>query len=180
MKEQIAQILKTTVEKLPSRVGGLNLGETCSRCGGSGQYSFNPIDGTRCFKCGGSGQLMPTTKKGLNELLRNAEKCATNGTLDAYLEKLRKDAQAKKAQDTALSAWKAASKFVYGMYTWRDFVGAEEGSELHQRSESNKKIAEEYESLVKLVRSKATTETILAQLEIVLSAAKAEAEKWQR
>ncbi|HZA71480.1 MAG TPA: zf-TFIIB domain-containing protein [Propionibacteriaceae bacterium] len=26
----------------------------CSRCDGSGHYSFNPVDGTRCFQCQGS------------------------------------------------------------------------------------------------------------------------------
>lgn len=29
--------------------------EPCSRCGGSGQYSYCPDYGTRCFKCAGSG-----------------------------------------------------------------------------------------------------------------------------
>lgn len=28
----------------------------CSRCGGSGHYSFNQIDGTRCYGCGGTGR----------------------------------------------------------------------------------------------------------------------------
>lgn len=27
----------------------------CPRCGGSGHYSFNPMDGTICFQCRGSG-----------------------------------------------------------------------------------------------------------------------------
>jgi hypothetical protein len=36
--------------------------ESCGRCGGSGQYSFNPMDGTRCFGCGGSGYKL--TKRG--------------------------------------------------------------------------------------------------------------------
>lgn len=27
----------------------------CPRCGGSGSYSYNPMDGTRCYGCGGSG-----------------------------------------------------------------------------------------------------------------------------
>lgn len=35
----------------------------CSRCGGSGQYSFNPMDGSRCFKCHGVGTIL--TKVGL-------------------------------------------------------------------------------------------------------------------
>lgn len=34
----------------------------CSRCGGSGEYSFNQIHGTRCYGCGGSGYKL--TKRG--------------------------------------------------------------------------------------------------------------------
>jgi hypothetical protein len=29
---------------------------TCSRCGGSGEYSYNTLDGTRCYGCGGCGK----------------------------------------------------------------------------------------------------------------------------
>lgn len=29
---------------------------TCSRCGGSGRYSFNLIHGTTCYGCGGTGK----------------------------------------------------------------------------------------------------------------------------
>jgi hypothetical protein len=31
--------------------------QVCGRCGGSGRYSFNQIDGDRCFGCGGSGKV---------------------------------------------------------------------------------------------------------------------------
>lgn len=34
----------------------------CGRCGGSGHYSFNQMDGTRCYGCGGSGKKL--TKRG--------------------------------------------------------------------------------------------------------------------
>lgn len=37
--------------KMYVRVTGI-----CSRCGGSGNYSYNPLHGTTCFKCGGSGK----------------------------------------------------------------------------------------------------------------------------
>lgn len=36
--------------------------ETCSRCHGSGNYSFNIEYGDRCFKCGGRGNTL--TKRG--------------------------------------------------------------------------------------------------------------------
>lgn len=38
---------------------------TCTRCGGSGHYSYNQIDGTRCFGCAGSGKMLPTTADAL-------------------------------------------------------------------------------------------------------------------
>lgn len=31
---------------------------TCGRCSGSGQHSFNEINGTRCFCCGGAGVVI--------------------------------------------------------------------------------------------------------------------------
>ncbi len=33
----------------------------CGRCGGSGQYSYNPMTGSTCFGCGGSGKKLPAT-----------------------------------------------------------------------------------------------------------------------
>lgn len=29
--------------------------ETCERCGGTGEYSYNQLDGTRCYGCNGVG-----------------------------------------------------------------------------------------------------------------------------
>lgn len=37
--------------------------QTCSRCGGSGHFSFNLKDGTKCYGCNGSG--VKYTKRGL-------------------------------------------------------------------------------------------------------------------
>lgn len=34
----------------------------CTRCGGSGRYSFNMMHGSVCYGCGGKGQVL--TKKG--------------------------------------------------------------------------------------------------------------------
>jgi hypothetical protein len=36
--------------------------ETCSRCAGSGSYSWNAMNGSRCFKCYGTGIVL--TKRG--------------------------------------------------------------------------------------------------------------------
>lgn len=37
-------------------------GVTCSRCGGSGNYSFNLMHGSKCYGCGGTGRKL--TKRG--------------------------------------------------------------------------------------------------------------------
>lgn len=36
--------------------------EHCGRCGGTGHYSYNQVDGTVCYGCGGSGKKL--TKRG--------------------------------------------------------------------------------------------------------------------
>lgn len=41
--------------------------ETCSRCHGSGNYSWNQINGSTCFKC--RGQKRTYTKRGYSALL---------------------------------------------------------------------------------------------------------------
>ncbi len=40
-----------------------NLRLTCPRCGGTGHYSYNQIDGTRCFKCSGWKYILPRLSK---------------------------------------------------------------------------------------------------------------------
>lgn len=36
--------------------------EICGRCGGSGNHSYNQVDGWRCYGCGGKGERL--TKRG--------------------------------------------------------------------------------------------------------------------
>jgi RecJ-like exonuclease len=42
---------------------------TCSRCGGTGQYSYCSMYGSRCFKCGGAGKVMTARGAAANEYL---------------------------------------------------------------------------------------------------------------
>ncbi len=48
----------TPAADYPRDANGFPL-ETCGRCGGCGQYSFNALDGTRCYGCGGTGKRHP-------------------------------------------------------------------------------------------------------------------------
>ena len=45
---------------------------TCSRCCGSGKYSFNLIHGSRCYGCGGSGKVLTKRGKAAQKWFRDA------------------------------------------------------------------------------------------------------------
>ena len=50
----------------------------CGRCGGSGRYSYNQIDGDRCYGCGGTGKAYASKKiaeaaAAYNEALKSAK-----------------------------------------------------------------------------------------------------------
>lgn len=57
---------------------------TCSRCGGSGRYSFNLMHGTKCFGCNGAGYVMLDAKK---EAARQARKAKAKEARKASDEK---------------------------------------------------------------------------------------------
>lgn len=44
--------------------------ETCTRCGGSGEYSYCQMYGKTCFKCGGSGKQFTKRGAAANAYLR--------------------------------------------------------------------------------------------------------------
>lgn len=46
--------------------------ESCSRCGGSGQYSYCQAYGTTCFKCGGTGRQMTRKGSAASEFFRSS------------------------------------------------------------------------------------------------------------
>lgn len=56
----VAEAMKISRKAAISRLVALGYTIVCSRCGGSGRYSFNPIDGDRCFGCSGHGKMLQT------------------------------------------------------------------------------------------------------------------------
>lgn len=71
---------------LSARLVGLGHGKACSRCGGSGHYSSNAIDGTRCFGCRGACYVAPSLTP---DLYARVESDVRDGKLDTYLADLR-------------------------------------------------------------------------------------------
>ena len=45
------------VKLFRNAAGELVIRDVCGRCGGSGRYSFNMMDGDRCYGCGGCGKV---------------------------------------------------------------------------------------------------------------------------
>lgn len=69
--------------------------ETCHRCGGTGEYSFNPMHGTTCFGCsGGRGRWV--TKADSDRRARNRE-----------LDAARRERKARAFEAGAAARWNA-------------------------------------------------------------------------
>ena len=119
----IAAELRTTEANALKRALLLKLTPVCDRCGGSGQYSFNQVDGTRCFGCNGVGHVQPA-KADLPGVLEAARACVADGRLDHYLRGLEAARVAKTGRDAIFAAWTAteAAKALagWGSHTLRD------------------------------------------------------------
>lgn len=117
---QIANILGTTEKNLPSRVLGLRLGNVCSRCGGSGKFSFNQIHGDTCYGCGGNGLTMPKSKSDLQTLLKRAEDTVSSGKLAEYLHRLQIEKKNKGVVSRIMKAWRDTG--IERRYDWMEAV----------------------------------------------------------
>jgi len=56
--KDMAAALGCTEKAAVSRMTALGYVSTCGRCGGSGRFSFNTMDGDRCFGCNGKGRKL--------------------------------------------------------------------------------------------------------------------------
>jgi len=96
--KEFLQALKITVAgdkqepTLRARVAGVGLADVCSRCGGSGEYSFCQAHGTTCFKCSGTGKTMPRLTV---KLLERVKQAVAEGKLDEYFTRAKSRAKLK-------------------------------------------------------------------------------------
>ncbi len=105
------------IQAMNARLFGLGFGVECSRCNGTGHYSYNLISGTRCFKCQGSKFEAP---KLTQDLYARVSAAVESGALDAYLSSVRArlavERAAKGATDTVMTAWSALK--MDSVYSW--------------------------------------------------------------
>lgn len=102
-----------TDKNVGPRLNALGLLEECTRCGGSGRYSYCQMYGDRCFKCRGSRQQLPKLTK---KLLKVVQAAIEAGKLQPYLDGLARRAAAKKVLAPMLVEAKAAYDVVGGLY----------------------------------------------------------------
>jgi hypothetical protein len=105
------------IRAMNARLIGLGFGVNCSRCGGSGHYSFNQVTGTTCFKCNGARFEAPKLTR---ELYARVSDTVASGALDAYLANVRErqaaEKAAKGATDAVMKAWQAQN--LGAVYDW--------------------------------------------------------------
>lgn len=134
---------------LDQRIVALGHGVVCSRCSGSGHYSFNLVNGTTCFKCHGSGQLPP---KLTNKLYAALEADVISGKLEVYFAEVRGRLAAERAVNNAselvMNAWQASG--VSKAYSWQ--LAAQQIQPHRQiADEVNRPMCEAYERVQKAV-----------------------------
>lgn len=100
---------------LQARLIALGLGQTCGRCGGSGNYSFNHVHGTRCYGCGGSGYTEPKLTPSLFEQTKVK---VEQGELDQLIADANLRAQLKRQYTAVLTRVEQANTQTALTYDW--------------------------------------------------------------
>lgn len=85
----------------------------CSRCLGSGKYSFTPMYGDRCFKCQGAGVQFPVFTK---KLIEEVKTLVADGGLDEYFTQRKRAAEARAEIKNAEKMTRAATKEISDLY----------------------------------------------------------------
>lgn len=130
--------------RMNTRLHALGHAAPCGRCGGSGNYSYNQISGTRCFGCDGAGGVPP---KMTRELLAEVEKSVAAGALDRYLEGVRMRQAAQGAEKQVMNAWMASG--VSKAYDWQKAAnGIEPDRQI--ANEINRPMCQAYEAVRKV------------------------------
>ena len=108
------------------RLAGCGFTKTCSRCLGSGKYSYNQMDGDKCYGCGGSGK---NPMKVTRDLVSQVEVFVAEGKLDAYAAECVRKGERKRI---ALAVQKRVDAAESAM-RWRAFWYPKDESGSHYR-----------------------------------------------
>lgn len=107
-------LFNTTEEKIPAVLWALGIRQTCGRCGGSGEYSYNQIHGSRCYGCNGRREV---AAKLTEETFALAGTKVEAGELEAYRARARALKQAKREIGPLVERAREALKTIGDAYT---------------------------------------------------------------
>ena len=114
LTESACILFAVTADKIPAVLWALKIRQTCSRCGGTGKFSFNLRDGSRCFGCAGKGeQSAPLTLA----TLAMAQGKVRAGELDAIRVRNRARMAAKKEIAPLVARAELAYQVIADQYT---------------------------------------------------------------
>lgn len=99
---EIATLMSCKAGSAVSRLVALGYTDVCSRCGGSGRYSWNQTDGDRCFGCHGKGKKLAKITK---EIVEKALERIAAGELEAYFAEHKAAREIKAANDALWAAY---------------------------------------------------------------------------
>lgn len=157
----LATILGCRAAHVPARLRALDLIVVpCSRCGGSGRYSWNQTDGDRCFGCAGFRVAMP--RKVTPAQIEEVRAAVAAGKLASYLHEISLRAQAKKIAASLMGAWNAT--YVARLYAKHWMGSQERAPDLYRR---NSLMCDRYEMADRAARVLAVQNLDAANLAIV-------------
>lgn len=150
---EIATEMGWPEKTVTTRLLFLGYKETCGRCGGTGQYSFNQMDGTRCYGCMGAKVKLVVKRSQLNEVKTRV----AAGELEPYFEANRKRNAVRKISEQVINTWKET--LVGRIYNrdWREC----ETKNASKLFESNRMMSELYQRSVSLAERLRTDEVTL-------------------
>lgn len=111
VRSDLAQKKKLT--SVMNRLKFLNMLVPCTRCSGTGNYSYNSISGTVCFMCNGFKCKLPEMLD--QSYIDKASELTEQGELIPYLEELKKNEKIKKAN-------KSISDLIWNSNISQDYV----------------------------------------------------------
>lgn len=167
--EQLATKYATKPANIQARLIYLGYVSVCGRCGGTGKYSYNQIDGDRCYGCDGAGQsLKILTADDVQSFVTRVDA----GELKPYFARNEAVAWCKRQSKAVFDVWGGTNVAkAYGP-NWQTIEHAPEiyrrNSEMCQLQEEAHKIIDAYQygkaNIENATADKAKIEEILAKI----------------
>lgn len=157
---KIAVALKSKLSNVPVRLRFLGLVVVpCGRCGGTGEYSFNPIDGSKCFGCGGFKVKLP---KVINDAdVTAVEEAVAAGKLQPYLDDIRIRTEARAMADSLMMVW--GNSNVAAVYSAVPLGTIDRNGDLYVR---NNRMCTLYQTLTERARALRSTDSAAVAVQL--------------